>query len=172
MIRNYHPDDLKAVVSVFSRSVHEVASRDYTPAQVAAWAPEPMELDAWSDRLASGETFVCERNEEVVGFIRADADGCIDLLYVHPECQRQGIARALLEQVISWALDQGARRLMADVSITARPFFEAAGFRVVTSQEVERRGITLHNFHMKRNVAAQQGASADACFAGAAKLER
>jgi putative acetyltransferase len=170
VIRDYKADDLKAVLSIFSRSVREIASRDYSPAQIAAWAPASIDFRAWSNRLASGGTFVYERNGKIVGFTRADASGCIDLLYVHPECQRQGIARALLERVASWTLNQGAHRLTADVSITARPFFEAAGFRTVTSQTVERGGITLHNFQMEQDVDAEQGAAADACFAGAAEL--
>jgi putative acetyltransferase len=40
------------------------------------------------------------------------------------------------------------RQLYADVSVTARLFFEAQGFEVVESQSVERRGIAFKNYRM------------------------
>ena len=37
-------------------------------------------------------------------------------------------------------------------SITARPFFEARGYRVVRQQQVERQGVALTNFVMEKPV--------------------
>ena len=37
-------------------------------------------------------------------------------------------------------------------SITARPFFEARGYRVVRPQQVERRGQVLTNFVMEKEL--------------------
>jgi len=53
MVREYRVDDLEAVVELFQRSVREVASRDYSPAQISAWAAEAPDL-----RRGPG---VCER---------------------------------------------------------------------------------------------------------------
>ena len=150
MVREYRPDDLEAVVMLFRRSVREVASRDYQPAQISAWAPEAPDLEAWARRLRTGGVFVYERDDQIAGFARVDVTGCVDLLYVHPEVQRQGVARALFDRVISWAVSRGIRHLRSEVSITARPFFEGMGFCVVREQVVERRGISLKNFRMER----------------------
>jgi putative acetyltransferase len=130
------------------RSVREVASRDYSPVQLSAWAPATADLRAWSKRLADGGVFVCTRNDHIAGFARIDAEGCVDLLYVHPNCQRQGVARELVEQLVSSAASRWLRRLQAEVSVTARPFFERMGFRVVRPQVVERRGVKFDNFVM------------------------
>jgi putative acetyltransferase len=148
MVREYRSSDLEAVVALFQRSVREVASRDYSPVQLSAWAPATADLRAWSKRLADGGVFVCTRNDHIAGFARIDAEGCVDLLYVHPSCQRQGVARELVEQLVSWAASRGLRRLQAEVSVTARPFFERMGFRVVRPQVVERRGVKFDNFVM------------------------
>jgi putative acetyltransferase len=148
MMREYRSSDLEAVIALFQRSVREVASRDYSPAQLSAWAPETADLRAWSKRLADGGVFVCSRNDHIAGFARIDAEGCVDLLYVHPNCQRQGVARELVEWLVSWAASRGLRRLQAEVSVTARPFFERMGFRVVRPQVVERRGVKFNNFVM------------------------
>ena len=150
VIRDYRPGDLAAVAALFGRSVREINSRDYSSTQVAAWAPESPDLAAWSRRLANGQVFICERDGEMAGFARVDASGHLDLLYVHPEFQRRGVARTLCERVVSWASSRGIRKLGAEVSITARPFFEHEGFHVVRPQIVERAGVRFSNFHMER----------------------
>jgi putative acetyltransferase len=155
MVREYRPDDLEAVVLLFQRSVHEVANRDYSPAQIFAWAPEAPDLEAWAGRLGTGGVFVYECNDQIAGFARVDDTGCVDLLYVHPEFQRQGVARALFDRVLSWAMSRGIRRLRSEVSITARPFFESIRFRVLRQQVVERRGVSLRNFRMERDIDAE-----------------
>src|ERR671924_1937969 len=101
--------------------------------------------------LTSG---VYERNDENAGFARIDATGCLDLLYVHPEVQRQGVARALFDRVTSLAVSRGVCHPHSEVSITARPFFESVGFRVVREQIIERRGLSLQNFRMEKDLDA------------------
>lgn len=150
-MRDYRPEDLAAVVELFHRAVRETASRDYSQAQLAAWAPEPPDLEAWSRRLQGGGVFVCERNGRIAGFTRVDEAGHVDLLFVHPEAQHQGIGGRLLAHVIAWAADHGMHRLSADVSLTARPVFERAGFHLLARQVVERRGVSLVNFRMARD---------------------
>jgi putative acetyltransferase len=140
---------LEAIIVLFQRSVCEVASHDYSPAQVAAGAPAGADLCAWSKRLADGGVFVCTRKEQIVGFARIDSEGCVDLLYVDPDYQRQGVGRELMAQVFSWAANRGLPGLHSEVSVTARPFFEHMGFRVVRPQVVERRGVRFENFVME-----------------------
>jgi GNAT superfamily N-acetyltransferase len=149
VVREYKTADLNAVIALFGRSVREIASRDYTPAQISVWAPQAPDFSAWADRLSKGTVFVYEIDHEIVGFARAEGTGYLDLLYVHPEFQRQGIARALFKQVLAWASRQGIPRISSDVSITARPFFEHEGFHVVKPQVVERHGVSFHNFQME-----------------------
>ncbi|HIF9184953.1 TPA: hypothetical protein ACX6PV_001927 [Photobacterium damselae] len=54
------------------------------------------------------------------------------------------------EQVEAWAQELGLQKLYSEVSITARPFFEQYGFKVVTAQKVALRGIVLDNFLMQK----------------------
>jgi putative acetyltransferase len=154
MVREYKASDLDAIVALFGRSVREIASRDYTPDQISVWAPQAPDLSAWADRLSKGAVFVYEVDQNVVGFARVEEIGYVDLLYVHPEFQRQGIARALFKQVLAWAFRQGVKRIISDVSITARPFFEHEGFHVVRSQVVQRQGVSFHNFQMELDISA------------------
>jgi putative acetyltransferase len=146
VVREYRPSDLSAVVTLFQRTVREVNARDYSPFQISAWAPDPPDLDAWSKRLSSGAVFVAERHGDIVGFIRIEANGNLDLLYVAAEFQRQGVAKALFDQVLSWASSRGIKRFVSEVSVTAKPFFERVGFRVLRSQVIERHGISIDKF--------------------------
>ena len=154
-IRRYKSGDLGAVVAVFQGAVREVASRDYAPAQIAAWAPQPPDLPAWSERLRGQGVFVADAGHTLAGFAKIDDQGHIDLLFVHPGFQGQGVARLLFEAVMTRAASLGLSRLSADVSITARPFFECMGFQLVRTQEVVRQDIRLRNFVMCRNIGIQ-----------------
>src|SRR5690606_5667941 len=99
--------------------------------------------------------FVAEAEGALAGFVRADADGLVDLLYVHPERLRRGVASALLEAGCDWALAQGARRFETHASRAARPFFAAKGFRVEREQSVERNGVSLRNYLMIKDAGGQ-----------------
>jgi putative acetyltransferase len=50
----------------------------------------------------------------------------------------------------AWCLGKNAKALEADVSLAARPLFEAAGFGVEREQSVEYRGAVFRNFRMRR----------------------
>lgn len=52
-------------------------------------------------------------------------------------------------QIFKKANDLNLKRVFAEVSITAKPFFEAKGFKVVKQQNVDIRGVKLTNFIME-----------------------
>ena len=161
MIRAYSDDDLEATVSCFGQSVREIGARHYAPEQIAAWAPDSPDMEAWANRLRAGGVFVADVNGAIAGFVRVEDNGFVDLLYVHPNHERRGVGRELLEVACSWAVSHGAHRLESEVSIAARALFEAMGFRVEREQSVERRGVRFLNFRMARNADAEQAHALD-----------
>ena len=150
IVRRYSPEDLPAVLSLFERSVREIASRDYAPEQVTAWAPDLPDVDAWSQRLSSQTVFVCENQGRIAGFASVESNGHLDLLYVHPEAQRRGVASVLWARILEWATSRKLSNVFTEASVTARPFFERCGFDVVCSQIVQARGVSMPNFRMER----------------------
>jgi putative acetyltransferase len=152
VIRRYEAADLEAVMSVFLRSVRGVASRDYDAGQIAAWAQ--VDRDVWSYRRLDRPTWVALIDDVIAGFIDLESSGHIDMLFVDPACQRRGVASALLDTVENAAHVQRLAVLDTDASITARPFFEKHGFRVVRSQDVALRGQRLTNFRMEKRFSA------------------
>lgn len=82
-----------------------------------------------------------------------ESDGHVDMLYVHPDFQRRGVARALLAHVEELARVCGLVRLYTEASITGRPAFEALGFCVLGPQTVTVRGETMTNYRMEKKLA-------------------
>ena len=88
---------------------------------------------------------MAELDGQIVGFGDLDVErGYLDRLYVHRDHQGEGIATALCG-----ALERAASGpITTHASITARPFFEGRGYRVLREQQVERRGVWLTNYVM------------------------
>ena len=148
VIRRYHPRDFPDVVEVFLRSVSEVAAKDYNEAQTRAWAQ--IDEQRWMVRLSHAWTFVACYQDELAGFITLERDGHLDLLFVHPDYQRQKTATALLNRLESQARAQNIATLFSEASITARPFFERHGFKVMAKQTVALRGEEFVNYRMQK----------------------
>jgi len=149
-IRDFQPADLLEIMRLFHDSVHEIASRDYTAEQVDAWAPKIPDESGWLEKLRSTFTYVAEANGQIVGFANLERNGHLDCLYTHYRHQGTGIASRLLSEIETRARALGARRLFTEASLTARPFFQRRGFRVVRESEVERLGVRLRNTIMER----------------------
>lgn len=145
-LRPYRTADCAELAALFFDTVHTVNARDYTPAQLDAWADGQVDLAAWDKSFLAHRTLVAEDAGRIVGFADMDASGYLDRLYVHRDFQRRGAAAALcgaLEAAVPGPWTTHA-------SITARPFFEARGYRVVRAQQVERYGVRLTNFVMEK----------------------
>ena len=80
-----------------------------------------------------------------MGFAEFEPNGHIDCFYVHHEFQGSGIGSALIHEIEKEAVYKSISRVYAEVSITARPFFEAKEFQVTKQQTVQIRGVELIN---------------------------
>lgn len=157
VIRSYESADAASLVELFRASVHGIAVRDYDPSQVRAWAPDVIDQEKFGQRCASKSTWVANIEDRIAGFSDLEPDGHVDMLYVHPEFQRRGVARALLQHIETAARAMNLPRLYAEASITARPTFEAIGFRVIAPQTVTVRGESLTNYRMEKRLDPESG---------------
>ena len=143
-IRAYSEDDFPALCAIFLRAVKETASRDYSPAQIAAWAQ--VDESRWRQKFAHSQVLVAVINNQPVGFITVVND-YIDLFFVSPDYTRRGIGHALIGAVCA---SLPGKILSVDASITARSSFLRQGFRVVAEQRVESRGEWFTNYRMEK----------------------
>ena len=149
ILRPYRSEDCPALARLFYDTVHTVNARDYTPEQREAWADGHVDLAAWNTSFLAHHTLVAEESSEILGFADMDSTGYLDRLYVHKDCQGQGVATALCD-----ALEAACpvKTFTTHASLTARSFFEGRGYRVLRRQTVVRKGISLDNYVMeKRN---------------------
>ncbi|MEZ2220921.1 GNAT family N-acetyltransferase [Rhizobium sp. RCC_161_2] len=151
-VRDYRSDDAGATIDIFLRAIREVASRDYNAAQIDAWAKVD-DPAVWAEWRASRPTWMAICETQPVGFSDLKTDGCLDMMFVHPNHQGKGVASLLLKTVEAAARNQGHRRIFTEASLTAKPFFERKGFIVLAAQTVEKRGQTLPNFRMEKTLA-------------------
>lgn len=145
-IRKYKKGDCQEIAVLFYNTVHCVNAKDYTEEQLHAWATGEVDLDAWEQSFLAHETFVAVSCGRIVGFGDIDRTGYLDRLYVHKDFQGQGIGTALCGALEKAA---GGSRITTHASVTARPFFEHRGYRVLSEQQVERRGVLLKNYVME-----------------------
>lgn len=140
-IRKYESTEL------FYNTVHTINAKDYTKKQLDAWASGQVDLEKWDQSFQEHFTVVAVENGIIVGFGDVDTTGYFDRLYIHKNNQRKGIATAICDQLESKV--QG--KIVTHASVTAKPFFEKRGYKVLKEQQVVRKEIFLKNYVMEKN---------------------
>ena len=156
ILRKYQSSDCEELAKLFYETVHAVSAKDYREEQLNAWAPGNRELEKWDQSFREHYSLVAVENGKaekglILGFGDLDETGYLDRLYVHKDYQREGIASALCDRLEEYAWEKKAEKVVAHASITARPFFEKRGYRIVREQQVSRRGILLINYVMEKS---------------------
>jgi putative acetyltransferase len=149
-IRPVRDGEREILAAIFTRAVHEIACRDYDAAQLKAWAPN--DIAGFVARHRTHDAILAECDGIAAGFSELDADGYIDMLYVSPDFQRRGVARALLDHIETLARQIGITRLHARASLTARPVFERSGFQIVEPLIVELAGQNFQTYSMEKRL--------------------
>lgn len=146
-LRDYKASDCEQLAELFYGTVHSVNARDYTTAQLNAWATGTIDMQEWNRSFLQNKTVIAVEGEKIVGFGDMDGTGYLNRLYVHKDYQGRGIASAICDKLEQFA---NGKCITTHVSITAKPFFLQRGYRVVRKQEVFRCGIALTNYIMEK----------------------
>lgn len=150
IIRQYDCSDAQDLANIYYHTIHFINSKDYSEEQVNAWAPSfSLETTGWKEKWKQLPPIVAQIIDKVVGFVELEPNGHIDCFYVHHEYQGCGVGSALMNEIFIKANALKLKRVFAEVSITAKPFFESKGFQVVRQQNVNIRGVELTNFVME-----------------------
>ncbi len=149
-IRRFQPGDEAALFRVFFSAIHQVAARDYTPAQVETWAPAGLDAALWARRMQGIQPFVAEQDGDILGYADVQPGGYIDHFFVSGAHPRQGIGTLLMARIHQEAAALGLPALSSDVSRTAEPFFARHGFHVLERQHPMQRGVVVENARMRK----------------------
>ena len=151
-LRPFLPTDAPVLAEIFQASIEELTGEDYSEAQQAAWASLADDVAGFGERLAQNLTLVATIGGSVVGFTSLKGADHIDLLYVHPAAAGQAVGRLLAEALEKLAGARGAKRLTAEVSDTARDFFEKRGFEAQRRNTVSVGDEWLGNTTMEKRL--------------------
>lgn len=145
------PSDGSALEHVFRDSIAVLTEDDYADAQRAAWASAADDSAAFGERLAKNLTLVAVRDGALSGFATL-AGETIEMLYVHPDHARRGVATALIDALEKLAHARGVAALQVDASDTAQAFFGGRGYGAKQRNSLRIGGEWLASTTMKKQL--------------------
>ncbi len=152
LIVDYNISMLDEMLRLFYNTVHTVNAKDYSREQLENWAPRAIDKKKWEDRLTNNVCFVTICDKQIVGFGELSEEGGIDTMYVHKNHQGKRIASRILKELTDYAHNHSFKTLTTEASITARPFFERHGFKVIKTQTNHYNNIVFVNYKMKKHI--------------------
>jgi putative acetyltransferase len=152
LIRHAKLSDLVTMHELFVDTIEAVCRYDYLTEQIAVWTSSVKNTKRWTDKLMNQYFLIAEIDSKIVEFASLENSEYLDFLYVHKDYQRQGIADKLYSEILAKAINHGTTTLTSDVSITARPFFEKKGFKILAEQKNYIKGVEVINYRMAKGL--------------------
>lgn len=124
-------EDVRPALDLALRVFMEFEAPDYEPKATVNFTKDCIENEIYTGRLTSGENlmFVALDNDKIIGMAAERDNGEILLLFVDGAYHRQGIAAALMSNMICALKMQGFDRILLESSPYALPFYLQYGFR-------------------------------------------
>jgi putative acetyltransferase len=119
---------------LFIETISTVCAADYNSLQIEAWIANRKDIEPWQETLQNEFVLVAQQQNKIVGFATLKQGSYLNLFYVHRNYQRQGIAKQLLAKIEEEVRQLKEKTITADVSITAKAFFEQADFSLLQEQ--------------------------------------
>jgi putative acetyltransferase len=160
-LRPYLPEDGQIAAAIFIAAIEQLTEDDYSEAQQEAWASVADDDAKFAARLASQLTLIATLGGAPVGFASLKGADHIDMLYVHPDFTRRGVATSLIDALEKLAGARGAQALTVDASDNAAEFFTRRGYVATQRNTVTINGEWLANTSMKKTLADSAAPGAD-----------
>lgn len=151
-IRLAQLSDLAEMQKLFVDTIIAICKDDYTHEQIKVWTSSAEDSKRWADKLSSQYFLVAELDEKIVGYCSLENNDYLDILYVHKDHQRVGIADRLYSEIEKEAAKRGAAVIYSDVSKTAKPFFEKKGFKTIAQQKNIIKSVEIINYKMTKTL--------------------
>ncbi|KAA6438912.1 GNAT family N-acetyltransferase [Dyadobacter flavalbus] len=144
--------DLECLQTIYKETIDHTCINDYDPDQRDAWKQGTENLERWTTAIYTQYFIIAEVNGEPAGFGSLMDSHYIDFMYTGKNYLRQGIARTIYNRLEEKATEMGTKVLTADVSKTARPFFERQGFVLLAENRNFIDGLLIINFRMHKEL--------------------
>ncbi|MBF4493927.1 GNAT family N-acetyltransferase [Flavobacterium sp. MR2016-29] len=144
--------DLSEMQEMYIETIKWVCKNDYTPLQIDAWVSGLNNTERWLKVIHNQFVLLALIENKIVGYGTLKDGNYIDFFCVHKNYQRQGIADEIFIKLELEAKKENSKTMTADVSITAKPFFEKKGFIIKGEQKNIRLGVELINYKMEKEI--------------------
>ncbi len=149
--------ELPEIQNLFSETITFVCQNDYDQKQIEAWKSSVENSERWQNLIQNQYFIVAELDNKIVGFASLENGNYIDVLFVHKNFQRMGIAQKLFVELENEAKRLNNFVLTSDVSKTAKAFFESNGFKVIAEQLQVRKNVEIINYKMQKELLSTNG---------------
>lgn len=145
-IKNYEEKYLNDIIIMITECIVSINKKDYSENQILAWSD--INLNDFKQSIPKHAHIALTNDNKIIGYADMDSYGYLDRLFVHKEYQNQGIATLLIKE-----LEKNCTSLSFSTysSITAKPFFESQGYKVIKENLVFLRGEVFLNYYMEKN---------------------
>jgi len=151
-IRQATLGDIEEIAALYKDTITTVNSKDYTKEQIDAWSSTYNNEHGWIRRIEEQHFYIATIEDKIVGFASIDNNGYLDLLYVHKDFQKQGIATKLLKTAEKTAKEMGFNEITVQSSVTAKPFFTEQNFIQTGEKRKLINGIPFSNAIMNKKI--------------------
>lgn len=151
-IEKYKSQYVEELAQLFTNTIHKVNRKDYTKEQIESWAPTKIDYKKWENRFDKTKPYIVKSNNKIIGFFEFENNGHIDCFYVHHNYQRQGVGNIMMSKIIEIAEEKKLAEIFAEVSITAKPFFEKSSFVAQRKNIVKKDKVELVNYIMTKQM--------------------
>ena len=151
-IRKANSNDLEEILQLFRETIETVNAKDYSPEQIKVWKNGALKKERWLKKISEQCFLLAEIDNQLAGFGSITHDGHLDFMYVNKNNQNIGVASKLYDSLEKFAKGTQVNKIISDVSITAKPFFEKQGFKLVQEQQVDIERIRLTNYKMEKHL--------------------
>ena len=128
IIRPAMLEDVEAIFHVHQSSVKNLCIQQYSAEQIAFWL-DGRSPEMYVPAISKGSLWVAERNH-ILGFLEIDGSE-ISKLFVSSDNAFSGVGRKLLNVALDYIVSNGSEKAYLESTVTAVPFYEKHGFRVV-----------------------------------------
>lgn len=147
--------DLNEIQKMFVDTITTICHKDYSPEQIKIWISSVENTQRWVYKLTSQYFLIAKLENKIVGYASLENNDYFDLLYIHKDYQRQGIANKLYYEIEKEAMKRNITVLSSDVSENAIQFFEKKGFIKIAQQTNIIKNVKIINYKMTKELLRQ-----------------
>jgi len=153
-IRPFRPADGEALAALHRAAILATRGTTYTPVELESWAGH-LTAAGYSARIQDGEIIEVATDDRgiPIAFCGRHEDSIVSL-YVHPGWQGHGLGGLLLSRAEAAIAGHGYERVTVKASITAVPFYQEHGYRLLQRVPHKTRGgLTLAAAELEKSIA-------------------